>query len=88
PALILAGLFGFGVVGMSSEAFSMSDGWVIGAILVWIAQNGVLHAMVAPGERAWSNGDISGAQKIATGASLIGLLLLVELVLMVFKPGA
>lgn len=88
PALILTGILGFGVVGMSDEFYSMGDGWVIAAILVWIAQNGVVHALVAPGEKAWSSGATDAAKKIATGSAALGALLVVQLVLMVFKPGA
>ncbi len=88
PALILTGILGFGVAGMSDEIYSMSDGWLIVAFLAWIAQNGVLHALVIPGEKAWSGGDSSAAKKVSLGSSIIGALLIVELFLMVFKPGA
>ncbi len=88
PALILSGLLGFGVAGMSDEVYSVGDGWIIAAILVWIAQNGLLHAMVIPGQRAMAEGDDTAEQKVSLGEGLIVALLVVQLVLMVFKPGA
>lgn len=88
PALILTGVLGFGVAGLSDEVYSMSDGWLIAALLVWIAQNGVLHALVIPGESAWKKGDSSAAQKVSLGSGLIAALLVLQLVLMIFKPGA
>ena len=88
PALILSGLLGFGVAGMSDEVYSVGDGWIIAAILVWIAQNGLLHAMVIPGQRAAADGDEAAQQKVSLGEGLIVALLVVQLVLMVFKPGA
>ena len=51
-ALIVCGLLGFGVAGMSDEVFKMSQGWLMTAIIVWIAMNGVLHALILPGEKA------------------------------------
>lgn len=88
PALILTGLLGFGVAGMSDDVYSVGDGWVIAAIVVWIAQNGILHALILPGERAWADGDSDAEAKVSLGGGLITALLVLQLILMVFKPGA
>lgn len=87
-ALILAGLIGFGLVGMSDDVYSLGDGWLIAAIIVWIAMNGVLHAIQIPAEKAWAAGDDSAEQKAQMGGGILTLLLLVMLYLMIFQPGA
>lgn len=88
PALIVAGLLGFALAGMSDDVYSVGDGWMIAAIIVWIAQNGVLHAVVLPGERAWARGDTTVESRVALGGGIITILLVVQVILMVFKPGA
>lgn len=87
PALILSGLLGFALQGMSSGAWKFSQGWMIGALIVWIAMNGVLHAMIIPGERKVAAGDPSAETGAQRGSGIISILLLVMLWLMVFKPG-
>ena len=88
PALIVAGILGFGLSGMSGGVYALSQGWLIASIVVWIAMNGLLHAMILPGERAVGQGDDTGQKRVDTGGMLIALLLLVMLFLMIFKPGA
>lgn len=87
PAVILTGLLGFALQGMSGGAWKMSQGWMIGAVVVWIAMNGVLHGMLFPGERKLAEGDTSGDAAVQRGGMITSLLLLVMLYLMIFKPG-
>lgn len=87
-ALIIGGLLGFGVAGMSDSAISVSDSWVWPAVVLWVAMNGVLHAMIVPGERAIGEGDESKVRNVEIGGIVITLLFLVSMYLMVFKPGA
>ncbi|MEM7338700.1 MAG: hypothetical protein AAF467_08635 [Actinomycetota bacterium] len=87
PALIVTGILGFGLQGMSEGAWEFSQAWIIAAILVWIAMNGILHAVVIPSERKVANGDSSAEAMVARGGALLTILLLVMLYLMVFKPG-
>jgi uncharacterized membrane protein len=87
PALILTGLFGFGLQGMSDGAIEFSQTWIWLAVVVWIAMNGVLHAMLLPGERALASGDESARQRVDIGGMIMTVLLLVILYLMVFQPG-
>ena len=88
-ALILSGLLGFGVAGMSDEVFKVSQGWLVAAVIIWIAMNGLLHAVIRPSEKAMADGDRSAElqQKLQLGSGLFTLLFLVELYLMVFRPG-
>lgn len=87
PALVVTGILGFGLVGMSSDAFALSQGWVIASIIAWIAINGVLHAVVVPAERAVQSGDDSAEGRLAVGGIIATVLFLVLLYLMIFKPG-
>jgi hypothetical protein len=93
-ALIVGGLLGFGVAGMSGkdandELFiSVSDSWVWPSVVLWIAMNGVLHGMILKGEKAVAAGDESSVKTVALGGQLITVMFLITLYLMVFKPGA
>ena len=88
PALIVVGLAGFALSGMSEGVHSLSQGWLIGSIILWIAMNGVLHAMLIPAERAVAAGDDAAAKRVDIGGPIMTVLLLITLYLMVFKPGA
>ncbi|MCP5029046.1 MAG: hypothetical protein GY929_22460 [Actinomycetia bacterium] len=95
PALLLAGLLGFGLIGMSGDpgggdtsVYSMSDSWVVTAMVVWIAMNGVLHGLLYPAERSYGTGDRAAKSKVEVGGIILTLLLLVMVYLMVFRPGA
>ena len=92
--LILGGLLGFGIAGMSGkdandELFiSVSDSWLWPSVALWIAMNGVLHGLIIPGEKAIAAGDDAAGKKTEIGGMLITLMFVVTLYLMVFKPGA
>jgi uncharacterized membrane protein len=87
PALILTGLFGFAMQGMSDGVIEFSQTWFWLAIVVWLAMNGILHGMLLPAERAVAGGDESVAKKVDTAGIILTVLLLVMLYLMVFQPG-
>jgi uncharacterized membrane protein len=88
PALILTGLLGFALQGMSDGVHSMGETWIWLSILLWIALNGVLHAVLLPAEKAVAGGDLSARGRVNLGGGAMTVLLLVVLALMVFKPGA
>lgn len=81
PALILAGFFGIMLIVTSDEAFEFSDTFVSLAFVVWIAMNGVFHAMVLAGQKQ------NDAKKVNNGQAIITVLLIVMLYLMIWKPG-
>ena len=81
PALILAGFFGIMCIVTSDEVFEFSDTFVSLAFVVWIAMNGVFHALVLAGQKA---GD---EQKVNNGQAIMTVLLIVMLYLMIWKPG-
>ena len=86
------GVFVFGFATLSAApkgSISASDGWVIGAIVVWVAIIGVLHALVLPAQRALAagNGDLASVTtRQAIGAGIINVLVIVAVFLMVFGP--
>ncbi|HEX5944872.1 MAG TPA: hypothetical protein VFY82_01280 [Acidimicrobiales bacterium] len=86
PALILAGLFGILCIVTSDvggqAVFEFSETWISLAFVVWIAMNGVFHALVLAGQKQ------NDASKVVTGQQIMTLLLLAMLYLMIFKPGA
>ena len=86
-SLIVGGLLGFGVAGLSDEVYQLSDGWLVASVIAWLAMNGVLHAMVIPAEKAIVDGDEPNTKKAETGSLIISVLFLLSLYLMIFKPG-
>ena len=88
PALILVGLFGFAMQGMSDDVIEMGDTWFWLSIVLWVAMNGVLHAMLIPAERAAAGGDADAEKKVDLAGAIMTILLIVVLYLMVFQPGA
>lgn len=58
PALLITGLLGFALSGLSEKAHSISESWIIVAIVIWIAMNGVLHAMILPALKSMGAGHI------------------------------
>ena len=96
PALVLAGLFGFALIGMSKPAnagggakaiWEFSQPWVSVALLCWFIMLGLVFAVMAPAEKKAAAGD-EGAEKIISAVGgMLHLLLVVVLVMMIFKPG-
>ena len=87
PALILVGLFGFGMVGMSDKAWEFSQSWLMAALTIWFIMIGVIFGLMLPAEKKAAGGD-EGAEKIISMAGgIMHLLLLVMLYLMIWKPG-
>lgn len=89
PALIVAGLLGIALVEMSEDAISMTEGWVIAAIVVWVVMNGVLHGMIRPALKAQgSDGPSPGTDKrLEAGSALLSIGFTVQLILMIWQPG-
>ena len=88
PALILAGLWGILIiVTQEGDYFAFDQLWVNLAMVVWIAMNGVVHAMIVPGERKMAAGEAGAEKRVDTGGMIVTLLFLVMLYLMIWKPG-
>ena len=87
PALVLTGVLGFSLQGLSDGVWEFGQTWMILAVLVWVAMNGVLHAVILPAERAMADGDRAAERRLDIGGPAIPVLLVVMLYLMIFKPG-
>lgn len=81
PALVAVGLFGALAVVTSDDVWEFSQAWVSLAFLVWIAMNGVLHAMVLAGHRR------ADTKRVERGEQLLTALFVLMLYLMIWKPG-
>ena len=86
PALVVTGL-GFAMQGMSGGVIEFGQTWFWSAIVIWIAMNGILHAVLLPAERALAGGDEASEAKVASTGMVLTVLFLVMLYLMVFQPG-
>jgi hypothetical protein len=82
PALIVAGLFGIVLILDSDDVWEFSDIWISLAFVVWIAMNGVFHALVLAGRRQ------NDESKVNNGQAIMTVLLLVMLWIMIWKPGS
>ena len=89
PALIVAGLLGIALVEMSEDAISMTEGWVVAAIAVWVAMNGVLHSLITPALKAAGTGGSTPAtdKRLEAGSALLSIGFTVQLILMIWQPG-
>ena len=89
PALILSGLLGFALAGMSDKVHSMTDGWLMAAAIIWVVMNGVLHGMITPALKAVGRGEGTPPteRRLERGSALMTLLFVVQLVLMTWQPG-
>jgi uncharacterized membrane protein len=84
----LAGIIGFGLISMSDDVIKWGDAWVWLSIVIWLAVNGLLHALILPNEAAVASGDTTAMAKVETFGKVATVLILVLLYLMVVKPGA
>jgi uncharacterized membrane protein len=91
PALAVAGILGFAMIGMSKdgdiEVYKFSQRWVGIAILLWIVELAVLWFGVAATEKKIAAGDDGAVARLPMFTGISHLLLLVLVYLMVFKPG-
>ena len=87
PALVLVGLFGFGLVGMSDKVWEFSQSWVSVAMLLWFIMMGVLFGMMLPAEKKAAAGDAAADKIVSMAGGILHLLLLLMLIDMIWKPG-
>ena len=87
PALVLAGLFGLALIGVSDKAFKFSQSWVSIALVLWFIMLGVLFALLIPAERKLGRGDEAAEQRVAMFGGMMHVLLLLMLIDMIWRPG-
>lgn len=86
-ALVVSGLFGSALVGMSSKVYEFGQTWVSIAFLLWILMVVVLFAGLVPAQRAIREGKVAAEQRLAMSYGGLHLLLLLQIIVMVWKPG-
>ena len=57
PALVLTGIFGFGLIGMSDGLIEFSEAWISAAMLVWFLMLGLVFGVMLPAEKKAATGD-------------------------------
>ena len=87
PALAVAGILGFAMIGMSDKVWEFKQRWVGIAILLWLVELAVLWFGVAATEKKVAAGDAGAESRLPMFSGISHLLLLVLVYLMVFKPG-
>lgn len=86
-ALVLAGVFGIGLIGMSSKVIEFSQTWISIAFVLWFLMLGVFFAGLIPAQRAIREGKVAAEQRLAMSYGAMHLLLLLQIIVMVWKPG-
>lgn len=87
PALLVAGILGFALVGSSGEVWKFSDPWVSVSALLWLVIGGITGALILPGQKLVAEGDRGAEAKVRMGYGIVSLLFIVVVFLMVVKPG-
>lgn len=86
-ALVLTGLFGIALIGLSSKFFAFDQTWVSIAFVLWFLMLGVFFAGLVPAQRALRQGKAAAEQRVAMFYGGMHLLLLLQIVDMIWKPG-
>lgn len=87
-SLVLAGLFGIVVVLMSNDVFKFSQTWISIAFVLWFLMLGLFFAGLIPAQRQVRDGNPEGDTRIAMCYGGMHLLLLLQIIVMVWKPGS
>ena len=83
-ALVLAGLFGLGLI--FEQDYEFSEPWISIAFLLWFLMLGVVFGFLAPLGRRSAEPAVSGERaQMLTG--MLHVLLLLMLIDMIWKPG-
>jgi len=87
PGLAVAGILGFGLVGMSEKKFTLGMPWVSTAVILWVILIAVLAVVARPAIKAFRDGDASARGRVMMATGIGHLILVVMLLLMIFQPG-
>lgn len=87
PALVLAGVFGIGLIGSSDKMYKFSQAWVSAALVIWILLIVDCAALLRPALAGAADGDERAVTRAGIFTGLLHLGLVVLLVLMIWKPG-
>ncbi|CAN5584304.1 hypothetical protein BH10ACT1_BH10ACT1_20330 [soil metagenome] len=87
PALVLAGLFGFGLIGMSDKLYKFDQPWISVGLLLWFIMLGMVFGVLLPAEKKVAAGDASALKLTNMAGGIIHLLFLLQVIDMIWKPG-
>lgn len=87
PSLVLSGLFGFGLIGLSDGVIEFSQAWISVGMLLWFVMMGVVFGMQLPAEKKAAAGDVSAEKLVSMSSGIVTLLFVIQLVVMVWQPG-
>jgi hypothetical protein len=86
-SLVLTGLFGIIVVLMSDSVIEFSQTWISIAFVLWFLMLGLFFAGLVPAQRQVVEGRPEGETRLAMCYGGMHLLLLLQVIIMVWKPG-
>jgi uncharacterized membrane protein len=93
PALVLTGVFGGALIGMSKPdadsevVWQFEQTWIWLGITVWVVLCGIVTAVILPNERKVAAGDVAAQARVKAAGGAATVLAIVQIGLMVFKPG-
>jgi uncharacterized membrane protein len=93
PALVLSGVFGGALIGMSKPTadaevlWKFEQTWIWLGIAIWVVLCGLVSGVILPAERRVAAGDLSAQKRVEAAGGIVTLLVVVQVALMVFKPG-
>ena len=93
PALVLAGVLGGALIGMSKPdadsevVWQFDQTWIWLGITIWVVLCGIVTAVILPSERKVAAGDVAALARVKAAGGVATLLVIVQIGLMVFKPG-
>jgi uncharacterized membrane protein len=85
PALALVWVLGMGLVGMSDDAIEMSETWIVLGLIGWVILMVISWFLIRP---ALTDSSPAAQGRLGMAIGITHLLLIVQLYLMVFKPGS
>jgi hypothetical protein len=85
PVSGLTGLFG--ILLWIDGPWDFGEVWILLAVAGWLISSVTGATQLAPNVERWRNGDVAARQKFVTIAQFDGLLLILIVCDMVFKPG-
>jgi hypothetical protein len=84
PALVVTWVLGMALVGMSDDVWSMSQTWIVLALIAWVILMVVSWFLIRP---ALTDRSAAARGRLSSGIGITHVLLIVMLYLMGFKPG-
>jgi uncharacterized membrane protein len=88
PALVLAGLFGILMIVIDDkDTWKFDQTWVSMAFLLWFLMLGVVFGLMPWNERKAAEGDTAADRRSAAFTGILHLLLLLQIIDMIWKPG-